>query len=588
MKPGIILVHGYSGSNYDLKPLADKLAAHFGEDSVINLLLPGHVCTPVQENIPEFNASLFCGFIHQTIASCRKEGRKIILIGHSTGGSLVLSSLRKFSIIPDLLILVSVPKKIDSGYFARWELHRGGKKSIPLIDVAMMVKLINQTGAQQFATEFPVLVIQGENDRLVPSTEAHAWKNESFDSARVVTIPGADHDLFKSINCHLAADIIRRAVADIALSACKDSNIINSLIAVEPELKDFFKAAPLSKNHLALCPSGQSVIDQKPELAMTAKTDPVIANIEITTFCNLYCQFCARSQLKKNNKHMSFKLFRNILAVLPNTYKIVLVGLGETLLHPQAVDFIRYAKSLGKKVGIVTNAMLLNEKISEQLLGAGLDSIAFSIDGSDADLSSVVRKGTDFYKVVRNIKQFVQIANSRRISKAVFSAVSTDTVAHLKDLIDTVSELGVDVLMLSDINFKANLDHTLWQNVNAQMETAVKQAISHAFAKKLPVLSVHGLEEFGLEKRYHDFLMIPPAELYQRSKHHTWCFSPWQTIPVDVDGNITLCDCQPDFVVGNLLRDSFSDIWNGETLKKYRTEMLSKTPPEACQICPRF
>jgi radical SAM protein with 4Fe4S-binding SPASM domain len=588
MRLGIILVHGYSGSNYDLKPLADKLTAHFGEDSVINLLLPGHACTPAQENIPEFNESLFCGIIHQTIATCKKEDRKIILIGHSTGGSLALSTLLEYSIIPDLLILVSVPKKIDSGYFVRWDSHRAGKKNISMVDVAMMVKLINRTGAQRFETEFPVLVIQGEKDRLVLSTESHAWKNEGFGSARVVTIPEADHDLFKSINCHLATDIIRRAVADIALSACKDSNIINSLIAVEPEFKDFFKAAPFSENHLALCPSGQSVIDQKPELSMTAKTDPVIANIEITTFCNLHCQFCARSQLKKFNKHMSFELFRNILAVLPNTYKIVLVGLGETLLHPQLVEFIQYTKSLGKKTGIVTNAMLLNKAVSEQLLSAGLDSIAFSIDGSDADLSSVVRKGTDFHKVIRNIKQFVQIANSCQISKAVFSAVSTDTVLHLKGLIDTVSDLGVDVLMLSDINFKANLDHTLWQNADEQMETAVKQAISHAFAKKLPVLSVHGLEEFGLEKRYHDFLMIPPAELYQRSKHHSWCFSPWQTIPVDVDGNITLCDCQPDFVVGNLFQDSFSDIWNGETLKKYRTEMLSKNPPEACQICPRF
>ena len=137
----------------------------------------------------------------------------------------------------------------------------------------------------------------------------------------------------------------------------------------------------------------------------------------------------------------------------------------------------------------------------------------------------------------------------------------------MKDLIDRVSDLGVDVLMLSDINFKANLDHTLWQNKNDLLEETVKKAISYAFSKNLPVLSVHGLEEFGLEQRYNDFLMIPPGQLYQRSANHTWCFSPWQTIPIDVEGNITLCDCQPDFVIGNLFQNSFSDIWNGEALK---------------------
>jgi radical SAM protein with 4Fe4S-binding SPASM domain len=583
---GIILVHGYSGSNHDLKPLADELAVNFGEDSVKNLSLPSHD----SHQIPEFDENLFIETINHSINLNQNENRKIIIIGHSTGGNLALSTLLHFSIKPELLILISVPKKIDWGYFERWDSHRAGKENLPLVDVAMMVKFINSTGSKRFETEFPVLIIHGESDRLVPSMESHAWNTDNFSNpARVVTIPQADHDIFNSINCHLVTDIIRRAIADISISDDQNTKTINSLIEVEPEFKDFFKAAPFSESHLALCPSARRVIGKKPELLPTAKTDPVIANIEITTYCNLKCQFCARSQLKKSNKHMPFDLFCNILAVLPNSYKIVLVGLGEPLLHPQIVDFIRYTKSLKKKVSFVTNAMLLTPEISIQLLEAGLDSIAFSIDGSDMNSSSLVRKGTDFNKVMKNIKEFVQISNStRKISKAVFSAVSIDTVSHLKDLVDRVAELGVDVLMLSDINFKTNLDHTLWKNTNENIEEAVKKAISSAFSKNLPVLSVHGLEEFGLENRYHDFLMIPPGQLYQRSANHTWCFSPWQTIPIDVDGNITLCDCQPDFVIGNLFQDSFSQIWNGEALQKYRAEMLSRKPPEACKICPRF
>ena len=468
--------------------------------------------------------------------------------------------------------------------------HRAGNESIPLVDLALMVKFINSTGSKRFETEFPVLIIHGEADRLVLIAESHAWKDESFpESARVVTIPLADHDIFQSSNRHLVTDIIQRAIHDIAINNPKDLPTINALLEVEPQLTEFFEATPGSASHMALCPSTKRVVGEKPELSPTAKNDPVIANIEITTYCNLKCQFCARTQLKKSNQQMPFDRFRNILALLPNIYKIVLVGLGEPLLHPQLGDFISYAKSLNKKVGLVTNAMLLTPETSKQLLEAGLDSIAFSIDGSDVDLASLVRKGTDFKKVIKNIKEFVAISNtSRKVSRAVFSAVSIDTVSHLTDLVDCVAELGVDVLMLSDINFKANLDHTLWQNTNENLEATVKQAIAYAFSKNLPVLSVHGLEEFGLEKRYHDFLMIPPGQLYQRSKEHTWCFSPWQTIPIDVEGKITLCDCQPDLVIGNLFRDSFSRIWNGETLQKYRTEMLSQEPPEACKICPRF
>lgn len=583
---GIILIHGYSGSNHDLKPLADELESTFGKGAVNNLTLPGHD----SGKIPEFDENLFIDTINHSIKTFKDENRSIIIIGHSTGGNLALATISKFSIQPELLILVATPQKIDRSFFKSWDLHRKGKPAIPLVDVALMIKMINSTGSKRLKAKIPVLIIHGENDGLVPSTQSQVWKTEVFQqSSRVVSIPLADHDIFKGINNHLVIDVIRRAITDIALSSQKDMKTIDSLVEVEPYLKDFFTAAPFSESHLASCPAAQRVVGKKPGLLPTAKNDPVIANIEITTCCNLKCRFCARSQLTKSNKHMSFDLFQKILALLPNTYKIVLVGLGEPLLHPQIIDFIKYAKTLKKKVGLVTNAMLLNTSLSKQLLDAGLDSIAFSLDGSDTELSSLVRKGTNFNKVIKNIREFVAISNTtQRISKAVFSAVSIDTVTRLKDLIDRVTELGVDVLMLTDLNFKANLDHTLWKNMNENIEVNIRKAVSYGFSKNLPVLSVHGLEEFGLEKRYHDFLLIPPEQLYQRSNYHARCFSPWQTVPIDVEGNITLCDCQPEFIIGNLFRNSFSEIWNGEAIQKYRAVMLSDEPPEACRICPRF
>ncbi len=585
MKLGIILVHGYTGSNLDFKPLADKLITDFGEDSVNNLSLPGHN----SEIIPEFNENSFIKSIHHSIQSYQSEGRKIIIIGHSTGGSLALATILQYSIKPELLVFISVPKKIDTTYFERWDSHRRGKEKISLIDVAMMVKFINLTGSKKVTMDFPTLIIHGENDRLVPANKSHDWNLETFsDSTRVITIPQAGHAVFESENKHLIIDLISRAIKDLLLQAEHNLETINSLIKVEPGLKDFFIAAPFSEGHLSLCPGAQRVTGKKPELLPVVQHDPAIANIEITTYCNLKCQFCARAKLNKPNKHMSSDTFISILGMLPNTYKIVLVGLGETLMHPQILDFIKYGKLHKKKVGLVTNGMVLNKALSMQLLEAGLDSIAFSIDGFDQELSSIVREGTNFSKVITNIKEFTRIANSYPVSKAVFSAVSTSTAPHLIELVEMVSELGVDVLMLSDINFKTNLAHTLWQNIDDQIEGTVKKAISNAFSKSLPVLSVHGLEEFGLENRYHDFLMIPPAQLYQRSKTHTWCYSPWQTIPIDVNGNITLCDCQPELVLGNLFQDSFSSIWNGETLKNYRAEMLGPNPPEICKICPRF
>jgi radical SAM protein with 4Fe4S-binding SPASM domain len=584
MSVGIILVHGYSGSSRDLQPLAAGLVAKFGEDSVHNLILPGHD----SPDVPEFDEHLLSNAVYFSIQGFQKEHRKIILIGHSTGGNLMLAAIHKYAIIPDLLVLMAVPLKVDLGYGPRWEAHRRGKPGLPLVDVAMMVKLINATGSKRPETDFPVLILHGEEDQLVLCDQAQAWIDGPFPSARVVTIPGVGHDIFQSAGGGLFTDIIQRAICDLLLDGTEDLSGIHSLIAVESGLQAFLEATPLSRSHLALSPGAQRIIAQKPDLSPLTKNDPVIANIEITTYCNLKCQFCARSRLKKANTHMTFATFRNILAVLPNTYQIVLVGLGEPLIHPQLGEFIQYAKSLKKRVGLVTNAMLLTPETSVRLLEAGLDSIAFSLDSADPNLSTLFRQGTDLPKVISNIIQFVKIAQGNPISTAVFTAVSIDTVARLKKLIDCVAGMGVGALMLTDINFITNLDHTLWQNYNTDIELLIKQGVTHAFTRNLPVLSVHGLEEFGLKQRYHDFLMIPPGQLCQRSTRHTWCLSPWQTLPIDVAGNITLCDCQPDCMIGNLFQDAFSNIWNGQTLREYRAEMLSNNPPEACRICPRF
>ena len=200
-----------------------------------------------------------------------------------------------------------------------------------------------------------------------------------------------------------------------------------------------------------------------------------------------------------------------------------------------------------------------------------------------------MRQGTDFQKAIDNIKEFTGLAGPKRnFSTAVFTAVSAGTVQHLPQLIDLVAQLGVKVMMLTDLNFRQNTKYTLWKNADHNISETVRRAAVYAFSKRLPLLSVHGLEEFGLARRYRDFLLLPPDKLYYRSPKHTYCFSPWQTVPVDVHGNITVCDCQPENVAGNLLTEPFSGIWNGRKMSGHRRRMLGDKPPGTCRICPRF
>lgn len=587
MSVGIILIHGYSGSPDDLKPLAGALLADYDARSVTNICLPGHE----SDEIPAFDRSAFVQCISEAIDSYQGQARRIAVVGHSTGGVLGLSFLSEYNFVPDLLVLAAVPKQIDTRYLARWKQHRSGQKEIFFSSIANMVTLINATGALQFKENFPVLIIQGEQDSLVLPDEALAWKKNSFSGFnRLIFVPGANHDIFCGPNSATAVDVVRRAVADISHhQGQKDEKTLEKLRSVEPESGDFIETSAHSGRHLARSPSAQRLTGKAANLPTAVYHEPVFANIEITTRCNLGCRHCAHTFLAKAGGDMPLAQFRYILDVLPHAYRVTLVGLGEPLLHADVVEFVAEASARKRRVGLVTNAMRLDRQMSAALLKAGLQSVAFSIDASDQDVAATVRSGSDMNLIVENINEFIELSRLKKeISTAVFTAVSIKTVAYLKPLIEMVRKLGVHVLMLTDLNFKENLNDTLWKNADGAVYASLREAIAYAFSKKLPVLSVHALEEFGLWQRYRNFLLLPPDQLMQRSINQTWCCSPWQTLPVDVRGNATICDCQPQEIVGNILHQPFSEIWNGEVMTEYRRRMLESEPPDACRICPRF
>jgi len=587
MPVGIVLVHGYSGFHHDLEDLAGELAGQFGADAVVNICLPGHG----NGNVPPFDQQAYIDCISKAVQGQVDKHRKIVLLGHSTGGALTLAFLSKYAFRPNLLILAAVPRKIHIGYLDRWNSHRSGKPNIAFSSLAKMIKVINAAGALKFEEDFPVLIIHGENDKLVLPTEVSAWQTNRFAGPkRLIRIPLANHQVFAGANRAAAIDAVQRTIKDIAdFCPSRDQILIEKLVSVEPEAKKFLQISPFSATHLARSPSGRRLTLDPPAMTPYADTEPVIANIEITTRCNLNCRYCARSWLRKEDSNMPLERFVRILDMLPHAYRVTLVGLGEPLLHPEVSSFVAEASARGRRVALVTNAMHLDERLASQLLKAGLASIAFSIDTDDQNLADEVRTGSNLSRIFKNIRGFIrQSACMGPISTAVFAAVSIRTVAHLKQMVKTVASLGVHVLMLTDLNFKQNLRDTLWKGVTGDMNDSVRDAVRYAFSKKLPVLSVHGLEEFGLRRRYRDYLLLPPNQLFQRSHKANWCRSPWQTIAVDVSGNAAVCDCRPEKRIGNIFNQPFSEIWNGAEMAGYRRRMLGPNPPEACMLCPRF
>lgn len=108
--------------------------------------------------------------------------------------------------------------------------------------------------------------------------------------------------------------------------------------------------------------------------------------VELTNSCNVSCTFCPRQSVPMEIGYMDETLYKKIIDEAANhlPVKLVLFFRGESLLHPQFIDFLKYAKT--KKIGPIqfaSNALAMNESIMDEMLDAGIDFISFSLDTLD-------------------------------------------------------------------------------------------------------------------------------------------------------------------------------------------------------------
>ena len=586
MSTAIVIVHGYTGSCADVALLHRKLAGVYGEENCTALELPGHGENRVQD-APPFNGELFIGEVADAVQKHVRAGKKIVLIGHSTGGSILLSFLSRRCFTPYGIVLAGTPRQITGDCLERWERHTRGR-TIPLTDVARMVSLVNSSGREEYGP-FPVLVINGSDDTLVSPDMRLGWEQSFRAPVRTGLVPSGGHDLFRGDAGEIASDMIEGFINDIARTQTGGNAVIEYLKEIEPDAGRFMAGSPHSVFHLANCPSARRINGKPLFLSDVSPTEPVFANFEITTRCNLSCAYCARNYLETEERDMPVAAFQEILGILPHAYRITLVGLGEPLMHLRVNEIVSSAKKAGRKVSLVTNAMLLDAEMSGKLIDSGLDTLVVSIDTVDQELSSALRRGSDMQKIISNIGNFGKMNfREQKVPVVVFSAVSALSAPYLTGLVEQVSSLGADAIMMTDLNFRENSACSVHANAEKEILVSLRKAVSRAFALNLPVLGISGLEDFGISHRYRKHLLVPPERLMDRSIKRRNCVSPWQTIAVDVNGDVALCDCQPDKRIGNILKKPFSRIWNGERIREHRREMLGTEPPQTCLCCPRF
>ena len=171
--------------------------------------------------------------------------------------------------------------------------------------------------------------------------------------------------------------------------------------------------------------------------------------IEPTSRCNLTCRTCIQRTWNEPQGDMAPAVFDRLLKDLrrfPHLESVMLGGFGEPTAHPELLHMVSALKETGVRVEMVSNGTLLDAKMTDGLLAAGLDRLWISFDGADELNFERNRQGARFREVVENIKPL-----RGKLELGIAFVVSRANFADLKNLGWLAKKTGAAFVSVSNV-----------------------------------------------------------------------------------------------------------------------------------------
>ncbi len=268
---------------------------------------------------------------------------------------------------------------------------------------------------------------------------------------------------------------------------------------------------------------------------------PYYLVVEISNTCNLACPLCQMGQRKiipRENK-MTFENYKKVIHPIQDyLYQVLLYDWGEPFLNKDIYDIITYNTQNNISSVVSTNANISIDPL--RVLESGLEYLIISGDGITQDIYSQYRVGGDIKKVLKNLEGIVKLKKKHKSTYPVieWQCLVTKYNEHCLDEIkETVLRLGVDRVRFANINF-----YSIGENENTQEEWLPQNPQFRFFKHNIP----------------------------QNRRTRKPCFWLWRSAVVNVNGGLTPCCLYdiPDW--GNVLDDSFTNVWKNPTFQEAR------------------
>lgn len=282
---------------------------------------------------------------------------------------------------------------------------------------------------------------------------------------------------------------------------------------------------------------------------------PVRLDISITTACNANCAYCW--QQEKSGSRLNFDLVARIIDEICSlkTPRLLLTG-GEPTIWSDFEQVLAYAKNVGiNSIFLCTNGLRLsNFAFAERIVNLGITAISVSVDTFNPEKFRMLR-GYSLSEIEKTLCNCIVLKKkypSLNISlcSVMLKAVTPEELFEVRKFCDKHS-FGY---------FIQSFDNTHYPEINRRFMLNPKER--QIYNKKLAWLK--GRVGEVVKKRHHPLTEGDGVK----------CYKGITTIKLASDGSIAFC--WNSEAIGNILQDSFLNIWTSAKAKEMREFIRDK------------
>ena len=289
------------------------------------------------------------------------------------------------------------------------------------------------------------------------------------------------------------------------------------------------------------------------------KIYPIYVEISPSGLCNHSCSFCGLDFTPQNKAvFLEASILKGCLSEMANlgVKSVMFAGEGEPLLHKDMAEITVHAKKTGIDTAFTTNATCLTEKFCNKAIGS-IEWIKVSINAGTSETYAKIHNApkSHFELVLRNIVSAVKIRDEQK----------------------SFCVIGVQAILLPDNKNEMEILAKLARNIGCSY-LVIKPYSQHPLSvtKKYKNASFQQDEMKNLEEALsringNDFKVIFRRQTMERiSKGRTYskCYStPFFWAYISSVGDVYSCSVflgDKRFLLGNIYKQSFQEIWEGE------------------------